>query len=114
VQEGDVLMAKIAVTKQPSGSFTYQSEFVGIAGTQLQVPNIAELTVAMEALEAYQISGCSDYPGAATTSMTSIDLRTNGSSVPLVWVATNRVVDCGQGTRIVSNSNPGGQVDIIC
>lgn len=114
VQEGDVLVGRIALTNQSSGSFSYQSEFVGVAGTQLRVPSIAEMTVATETLEAYQISACSDYPGSASTSMASIDLRTNGASVPLVWVAANRVVDCGQRTTIVSNSNPGGQVDIVC
>jgi len=114
VQEGGVLVGRITLANHSSGSFCYQSEFVGIPGTSLPVLNIAELTVATETIEAYQISACSDYPNSATTSMTSIDLRTNGSSVPLVWVATNRVGDCGQSTTIISNSNPGGQVDIVC
>jgi hypothetical protein len=114
VQEGDVLVGTISRLSQSPGSFSYQSEFVGIAGTELPALNISELTVATETLEAYQISACSDYPSSSNTSMTSIDLRTNGASVPLVWVATNRVVDCGQKTTIVSNSNPGGQVDIGC
>ena len=114
VQEGDVLAGSISLMSQSAGALSYQCEFVGIAGTQLPVLNIAQLSVAAETLEAYQISACSDYPSSPSTSMTSIDLRTSGASVPLVWVATNRVVDCGQRTTIVSNSNPGGQIDIIC
>ena len=112
VQEGDVLVGRITLTDQSAGSFSYQTEFEGIAGTALPVLNVAELSVATETLEAYQISACSDYPNSPSTSMTSIDLRTNGSPAPLVWTATNKVVDCGQATTIVSNANPGGQVDI--
>jgi hypothetical protein len=113
VQEGDVLVGRISLTNQSEGSFSYQSEFVGIAGTALPVLNAMELTSATETLEAYQVSGCSDYPASPSTPMASIDLRTNGSPAPLVWVATNQVMDCGQKTTIVSNANPGGQVDIF-
>ncbi len=113
VQEGDVLVGRIALTDQSEASFSYRTEFEGIAGTALPVLNVAELSVASETLEAYQISACSDYPNAPSTSMTSIDLRTNGSPAPLVWMATNKVVDCGQKTTIVNNANPGGQVDIV-
>ncbi len=112
VQEGDALVGRIVLTDQSGGSFSYQSEFVGVAGTALPVLNLAELIIASETLEAYQISTCSDYPNSPSISMTSIELRTNGSAAPLVWAATNKVVDCGQNTTIVSNANPGGQVDI--
>jgi hypothetical protein len=113
VQEGDLLVGLITLTNQSGASFNYQAEFQGIAGTALAVPNVSELTVASETLEAYQITACSDYPNSPSTSMTSIDLRTNGSPAPLAWTATNKVVDCGQNATIVSNANPGGQVDIV-
>jgi len=113
VQEGDVVVGKIALTNQSVGSFSYQAEFVGILQTILKVPNVSELSVATETLEAYQISACSDYPDTSATSMSSIDLQTGGSPAPLIWVATNKVVDCGQQTNIVSNANPGGQVDLV-
>jgi hypothetical protein len=112
VQEGDALVGRVVLTDQSGGSFSYQTEFVGIAGTALPVLNVAELIVASETLEAYQISACSDYPNSPSTSMTSIDVRTNGAAAPVVWTPTNKVVDCGQNTTIVSNANPGGQVDI--
>jgi hypothetical protein len=113
VEEGDLLVGRIGLTSQGGGAFSYLAEFDGIAGTALPVLNASELSVATEALEAYQISGCSDYPNTPSTSMSAIDLRTNGSPAPLVWVATNKIVDCGQQTNIVSSANPGGQVDLV-
>jgi hypothetical protein len=113
VQEGDLLVGVITVTNQSGANLSYQSEFRGIAGTVLPVMNLSELTVVSEALEAYQITACSDYPSSPKTSMTAIDLRTDGSPVPLLWRAMTKIADCGQSTTVVSNANPGGQVDIV-
>jgi hypothetical protein len=60
VNEGDLLVGRIALRSQAGPSFSYVAEFDGIAGTALSVPNVSELTVATETLEAYQISACSD------------------------------------------------------
>lgn len=113
VEEGTALVGKIALRDQSEGSFNYLAEFEGIPGTALPVLNVAELVFATETLEAYQISACSDYPNSPRTSMSSIDLRVNNSPVLLAWTPTNKVVDCGQKTDIVSNANPGGQVDLV-
>ena len=113
VDEGRPLGGKITLTDQSGGSFSSLAEFESIPGTALPVQNITELVTATETLEAYQLSACSDYPNSPGTSMTSIDLRANNSPVLMAWTPTNKVVDCGQKTNIVSNTNPGGQVDLI-
>lgn len=70
-----------------------------------------ELTIAAEALEAYEISKCSDYPTAYATRMGLINLI--GGVNPLVnWTPITLVANCGQHTTIVSNSSVGGEVDL--
>jgi len=93
-------------------SFSYTSEFLGVAGTLLSVENVAELTWASETLETYQTSSCSDYSSSATA-FTSIAIEAGPSSIPSIdWEVTNSVTDCGQHTSIVNKSSTDGEVDI--
>jgi hypothetical protein len=112
VNEGDVLVGVMTLTAQGGGQFSYQSEFRGIAGTQLPVQNVEELTWCNETLEAYSISACSDYPASDLTPMQSITLHT-GNLTPVVhWTPQDRVTDCGQHALVPVDSGAGGEVDL--
>jgi hypothetical protein len=54
-----------------------------------------------------------DYPNAAQTEMTDIDLRVAANPAVLNWnrgVMTNPAY--GEHSEVVSNASPGGQVDL--
>jgi len=112
VNPGDVLVGAMTMTGQASGLFSYQSEFQGIAGTQLPVQNVAELTWCNETLEAYNITACSDYPATDVTPMQAIDIRTGNTTPTVHWTPQDRVTDCGQHTVVPIDSGAGGEVDL--
>ena len=71
-----------------------------------------ELTWNIETLEAYGVQQCSDYPDTNFTAFVTIDLQTSAGRPAITWTPVNAVTDCGQSARVVSNANPGGEVDI--
>ena len=112
VNVGDVLVGVMTLTGQQGTQFSYNCEFVGIANASLPISNVAELTWNIETLEAYGVQQASDYPNTNFTALFGIDLQ-NGVGHPAVsWTAVNAVTDVGQSARVVSNANPGGEVDI--
>jgi hypothetical protein len=113
VNPGDELVGVMTLTGQGNGLFSYQSEFQGIAGTQLPVQNVAELVWCNETLEAYGITACSDYPATDFTAMQSIDLVTGNTTPTVSWTPQNRVTDCGQHAVIGINSGAGGDVNLF-
>jgi hypothetical protein len=112
VNVGDVLTGIMVLTGISGALCSYNCYFQGIGNTSLPVQNIEELTWANETLEAYSIQKCSDYPATLKTSMTNIELVVDGLHPILNWNPVNRVTDCGQHCVVVSNGNPGGQVDL--
>jgi hypothetical protein len=67
---------------------------------------------AVETLEAYSISACSDYPNATLIAFHSISIKTHAGTPTLNWTPVDRITDCGQKAVVVSNANPGGEVDV--
>jgi hypothetical protein len=113
VNTGDVLVGVITLTGQSAGSFSYNCQFQGIDNTSLPITNVQELTWCAETLEAYGLQTCSDYPNTACTQMGAIGIQTSGQTNPAVtWSATNLVTDCNQLATVVSDANPGGEVDL--
>jgi hypothetical protein len=112
VNPGDVLIGIMTQTGASGGQFSYNCVFQGIANTGLPISNVQELTWNIETLEAYGMQQCSDYPNTNFTAMTGIDLQTSAGHPAITWAPANPVTDCGQNTRVVSNANPGGEVDI--
>jgi hypothetical protein len=128
VNVGDVLtgvMVLTGISKKPGSSdeilCSYNCYFQGISNTSLPVENIEELYWANETLEAYHIQKCSDYPATLKTSMKNIELVVDAHvrGLPpillhpiLNWQPHDRITDCGQHCVVVSNANPGGQVDL--
>jgi len=112
VNPGDVLVGVMTQTGQSGSQFSYNCDFEGIANTSLAISNVQELTWNIETLEAYGVQQCSDYPNANFTAFVGIDLQTSAGRPALSWTPVNAVTDCGQSARVVSNANPGGEVDI--
>jgi hypothetical protein len=112
VNPGQVLVGVMTLTGQANGLFSYQSEFQGIAETQLPVQNVPELVWCNETLEAYNITACSDYPATDLTAMQSIDLRTGNTTPTVDWTPQDKVTDCGQHTVVAIDSASGGEVDL--
>jgi acylphosphatase len=112
VNPGAVLVGVMRQTGQSGNRFSYSCEFVGIANTTLPISNVEELTWNIETLEAYGVQQCSDYPDANFTAFSGIDLQTSAGRPALNWTPSNAITDCGQNARVVSNANPGGEVDL--
>ena len=113
VNVGDRLSGLITVAIQADGSLNYTSQFAGMAGTSLVAQGLSNLVQATETLEAYGVTGASDYPKTAQTAMTSIDLRTAANPAVLYWnaaVMTNPAY--GEHSVVGINASPGGEVDL--
>jgi hypothetical protein len=115
VNPGDVLVGVMTLTGQSATGFSYNCQFTGVANTSLAIQNVQQLTWCIETLEAYGITKATDYPATARTAFTKIEMKTGtapASDPPLAWTAVDSVTDTGQHAIVVSNSNPGGEVDI--
>jgi hypothetical protein len=112
VNPGDTLIGVMTLSGHTGSSFNYSSQFQGIAGTTLPVNNIAELLWCNETLEAYTVNACSEYPGIDHTAFRSISIQTGNVTPALNWTPVNKVTDCGQSAKVVSNSATNGEVDI--
>ncbi|MBS0469127.1 MAG: hypothetical protein JSR14_18235 [Proteobacteria bacterium] len=112
VNAGDVLVGVMNQTGQSGSKFSYNCQFTNIGNTSLPISNVEELTWNIETLEAYGVQQCSDYPATNFTAFTGIDFQTSAGRPAITWTATNAVTDCGQNARVVSNANPGGEVDL--
>lgn len=112
-----------------TGSYDYTSSFAGYSNTLTLIdggsvsisngttPYVPLQTSTVETLEAYSSSGgtpvsASDYPADLDVAMTNIQGLTASSNVSFSWLAQNNVTDFGQQTVVVSNSSPGGEVDL--
>jgi hypothetical protein len=112
VEPGDVLVGEMTLVGEERGKFSYVCELKGIPRTRLLVKNLAELDWATESMEAYGVRRCSDYPAARQIPFTGISLRTE-LHPDLRWHVVDRVTDCDQHARVVSDSSQDGQVDLL-
>lgn len=112
VKAGDKIVGLMTLIGKTNGLFYYRCEFEGFAQSVLHTKGIAELVWLNETLEAYSIGVCSDYPNVPHSAFTDIEVRTRKSVPSLDWSPITEITDCGQDVRVVSNVNPGGEVDI--
>jgi acylphosphatase len=113
VNPDDTLIGVMTLTGQSGGTFSYTSQFQGIAGTELPVQNIAELMWCNETLEAYGINAAGNYPNTPLTEFTEINIRTGAAVPAITWTPVDRVTDTGQHGVVDSNSASYGEVDIF-
>lgn len=112
VDVDQLLTGLMTQTGSANGQFSYNCIFQGIANSALPIQNVQELTWCAETLEAYGLKQADDYPAAGKCAMTSIQIVTGNTDPTLSWTADTPVSDTGQHTIVVSNANPGGEVDL--
>ena len=113
VNAGDVITGVMTLTGQSGSSFSYDCGFQGMPQTKISVVSGAELVWCTETLEAYNVGQCSDYPYIESTSFISgIAVGKSSVTPDIVWSPVDKVTDCGQHAVVISNANPGGQVDL--
>lgn len=109
---GDVVVGVV----DSSGQGMTCSDSTSESGSQgygtLSIANVGEMPQAVLTLEAYNLLTCSDYPNTVSSAFTGIHITTHGGSTSLNWASENRVTDCHQHTIVVSDSDPGGEVDL--
>jgi hypothetical protein len=113
VNVGDTLVGVMTLTGQSPQGFSYDCIFQGIAGSDLTITNVQELTWCAETLEAYGITRCSDYPNTSKTAMRAIEIETGSSHPTINWTVSNDVTDCGQHTLLFDEDATGhGEIDL--
>jgi len=114
VKPGDQLVGVITlVASYANDTHNYRCEFQGIAGTSLMALGLSELSAAEQTLEAYGVASLDQYPAATLTKMTGISVDLGGPDA-ISWQADTMPNPLfGEHTDIVSNSNPGGEVDLF-
>lgn len=114
VNSGDNLHGLVElISKSNDTAFNYVSSFAEIPGSELKVNNIHQLMYAYEALEAYNIQHCTDYPTDDKIKMSNIQITINPvtpSYLSYAW--SDNGSDCGQHISIVNSSSTNGEVDI--
>ena len=115
VAVGDVVTGQITVLDQSNGSFDYLCQFKlnNGPGPSLPALDMGQLTLAVETLECYGITGCQDYPGTDSTAMRAIQVQSGANDLAVGWYQNDLVTDCGQHTTIVTDGSPNGEVDIF-
>jgi hypothetical protein len=112
VNPGDVLVGVMTLTGQSAAGFSYNSQFQGIANTNLAIQNVPQLTWCVETLECYGITKCSDYLETPKTAMSAIDIQTGTTRPSLAWTITDAATECGQHTLRFDDDLPSGEVDL--
>jgi hypothetical protein len=116
VDVGDTLVGSIASASPPDDPSNYMGtcRFDGMDDTLLIINNMSLFTWASVTLEAYKITGCSDYPDAEKIRFWNISVETEPATTGLNWFSVDQVTDCGQHTLIDSNSTSDGEVQLWC
>ena len=112
VAAGQTLIGLMQLTGSGPFGFSYTCEFQGIPNTKLPITNVNELRDCVQTLEAYGVQQCSDYPDSLRTVFSAINIRTGLVAPALNWIPVNGATDCKQKAIVVSNQNPGGEVDV--
>lgn len=112
VDVGEVLKGAMHLFAEDSGGFSYRCEFEGRQGTALEVAGVPELAWCYQALEAYSIDDCNDYPDTDRTEFDSITVRTRNPLSVIGWGIEVEVAGCGRRVEVVDDSATQGKVNI--
>jgi hypothetical protein len=112
VNVGDELTGIISLVGRQRVHCDYRCGFEGLAEADLPVFRVRDLSRCGEVLAAYGIKQCSDYPEANAMGFRNIELMTGFRRPALAWNPVNTVTECGQHVVILSDANPGGEVDV--
>ncbi|KAJ7050637.1 hypothetical protein C8F01DRAFT_1377403 [Mycena amicta] len=96
VSVGQAINGVIKTTSHSGSKYSYNSIFTNVAGTSLNMNNIAQLTWLAESFEAYNLKSKSNYP-ASTAQLTLVDvLQINGKFPAIKW---SGVADTADGVH---------------
>ena len=112
VNAGDELTAFFDLVRRQRANFDYRCGFEGLNEADLPVYHVRELSRCGEVLAAYGIKQCTDYPAANASGFRDIEVVTGFRRPPLAWNPVNTITDCGQHVVVLSDANPGGEVDV--
>ncbi len=112
VKPGDVLTAVMTLTGPAPSGFAYACEFRGLPATALAIPDAAPFSGFALVLEAVNLKLATDYPSSQPTIFRAIEAETGTAHPALDWTAVNAVTDTGQRAIVVSNANPGSQIEV--
>jgi hypothetical protein len=113
VNPGTNLTGVMKQTAVSGSNYSYNSSFTGYAAASaLQINNVPQAFWAAETLEAYGITNVStQYPPDAKVALTSIQILKGSTNASISWTAVH-ATGAVQRAIVVSNSSPGGEVDI--
>lgn len=118
VNPGDVLTGGMRMVKQgPAasgavGAFSYDCSFTGVAGTDLAVDSLPELTWANLTLEAYGVASRDQYPATAATIYGNIALYAGPGLVEIPWAPVLVNGAFGESATVIDGSVGHGRVEI--
>jgi hypothetical protein len=113
VSTGTALQGILQQTAVSGSNYSYKSSFAGYpASTSLQVNNVPQSFWAAETMEAYGItSPATQYPPNSAIAMSSIQILKGSNNASINWT-TAHAKGATQRASVVSDSSPGGEVDI--
>ena len=111
VNVGDELTGSSG-SRTGAGSIANTDAGLKIPEADLPVFHVRDLSRCGEVLAAYGIEQCSDYPDASAMGFRNIEVMTGFRRPALAWNPVNTITDCGQHVVVLSDANPGGQVDV--
>src|SRR5215212_11594582 len=112
VNVGDELTGVISLAGRQRAHCDYRCGFEGLAAADLPVFKVRDLSRCGEVLAAYGIQQCSDYPDESAMGFRNIELMKGFRRPALAWQPVNTITECGQHVVILSDANPGGEVDV--
>ena len=114
VSAGTSLQGVMKQTAVSGSNYSYNSSFTGYpAASALQVNNVPQAFWAAETLESYGVTSPSTmYPPNTDVALTSIQILQGTTNASLTWSTAQATPGSAQKAVVVSNSSPGGEVDI--
>jgi hypothetical protein len=113
VNPGTRLQGIIQLTNSSDSLYDYYSTFSGYSTISgLQINNLPHLNVLYEALEAYSIDDCDEYPIDEKVRMSKINIMIGENNPQIRWQTYNVYSNCKQHTEIVNESSFNGDIDI--
>jgi hypothetical protein len=114
VSAGTSLQGVMQETAHSGSNYSYSSSFTGYSSASaISVTNVPEAYWAAETLESYGVSTPSTmYPSNTDVAMTSIQILQGTTNASISWSTAQAVSGSAQKAVVISNSSPGGEVDI--
>lgn len=114
VSTGTSLQGVMKETAVSGSNYSYNSSFTGYpAASALQVNNVPQAFWAAETLESYGVTRPSTmYPPNTDVALTAIQILQGTTNASLSWSTAQATPGSAQKAVVVSNSSPGGEVDI--